>query len=297
DADELYLQSRGSHEKVCVTSHLFRAAPLLGSREVKVVVRNRFGQVQTQTVDVDRAWMSALSAGSHPKVIAHRGYWRRPGAVQNSLAALREAAKAGVYGCELDVQITADGEVIVNHDPHLGGLPIARSNYSQLSKSRLGNGEPVPTLAKYLDEVKKYEKLKIILEIKKQSTDSVEADLVRKAMELVEARGLSSRVQYISFSQFVCDELLRHCKTADVVCLGGNMSPADAKEHGYSGIDYSINVFQRHPEWVDEAHKLGLTVNIWTPDTEEQLKFALTFHPDFITTDSPEDAKRLSTKF
>lgn len=297
DADELYLQSRGSHEKVCVTPHLFMAAPLLGSREVKVVVRNRFGQVQTQTVDVERAWLSALSAGSHPKVIAHRGYWRRPGAVQNSLAALREAAKAGGYGCELDVQITADGELIVNHDHHLGGLPIARSKYAQLSKSRLGNGEPVPTLAKYLDEALKYDNLKIILEIKKQSSDSVEAALVSKAMQMVESRGLSSRVQYISFSQFVCDELLRHSKTADVVYLAGNMSPADVKEHGYSGIDYSIDAFCRHPEWVDEAHKLGLTVNVWTPDTEDQLKFAITLRPDFITTDSPEDAARLTKKF
>lgn len=296
DSDERYLQSRGSHVKECVTTHLFKATPAWGSHEVKVVVKNRFGQVHTETVDVNRAWLKALSSDKRPKVIAHRGYWRYEGAVQNSLSSLRASAQAGVYGGEFDVQITADGEVIVNHDPHLGGLPIAKSTYAQLVKARLGNGEPIPTLAKYLDEAKKHKDLKIILEIKKQANDSVEAVLVRKTLEAVKASGLSSRVQYISFSQFVCDQIIRNDKTADVAYLGGNMSPKEVKEHGFSGIDYSMDVLRVHPEWIDKAHKLGLTVNVWTIATEEHLKFVTTLHPDFITTDIPEDALRMLSK-
>lgn len=296
DSDERYLQSRGSHVKECVTTHLFKATPAWGSHEVKVVVKNRFGQVHTETVDVNRAWLKALSSDKRPKVIAHRGYWRYEGAVQNSLSSLRASAQAGVYGSEFDVQITADGEVIVNHDPHLGGLPIAKSTYAQLVKARLGNGEPIPTLAKYLDEAKKHKDLKIILEIKKQANDSVEAVLVRKTLEAVKASGLSSRVQYISFSQFVCDQIIRNDKTADVAYLGGNMSPKEVKEHGFSGIDYSMDVLRVHPEWIDKAHKLELTVNVWTIATEEHLKFVTTLHPDFITTDIPEDALRMLSK-
>lgn len=296
DSDERYLQSRGSHVKECVTTHLFKATPAWGSHEVKVVVKNRFGQVHTETVDVNRAWLKALSSDKRPKVIAHRGYWRYEGAVQNSLSSLRASAQAGVYGSEFDVQITADGEVIVNHDPHLGGLPIAKSTYAQLVKARLGNGEPIPTLAKYLDEAKKHKDLKIILEIKKQANDSVEAVLVRKTLEAVKASGLSSRVQYISFSQFVCDQIIRNDKTADVAYLGGNMSPKEVKEHGFSGIDYSMDVLRVHPAWIDKAHKLGLTVNVWTIATEEHLKFVTTLHPDFITTDIPEDALRMLSK-
>ena len=239
---------------------------------------------------------SLQSDSDSPKVIAHRGYWRQQGAVQNSLSSLRAAADAGVYGSEFDVQITADGVVIVNHDAHLGGLPIATSRYDQLSQSRLGNGESVPTLANYLDEARKYTDLKIILEIKNQASDSVEAVLVGKAMEMVEASGLAQRVQYISFSQFVCDEIIRRCKTADVAYLGGDMPPAEAKEHGYSGIDYSMDVLRKHPEWSDEAHKLGLMVNVWTIRTENQLKSVLTLNPDFITTDIPEEALRLISK-
>lgn len=296
DCDELYLQSRGSHKKECVTDHLFKASPMWGSREVKIVVKNRFGQVQTETIDVDRAWLKALSSDKRPQVIAHRGYWRHAGAVQNSLSSLRASATAGVYGSEFDVQITADGEVIVNHDPHLGGLPIAKSTYTQLAQARLGNGEPVPTLAKYLGEAKKYKDLKIILEIKKQANDSVEAVLVSKVLATVKTSGLSSRVQYISFSPYVCDEIIRHDKTADVAYLGGDMSPQAVKEHGFSGIDYSMDVLRIHPEWVDKAHQLGLTVNVWTIATEEHLKFVTTLHPDFITTDIPEDALRLLSK-
>ena len=79
---------------------------------MKVVVKNRFGQVQAETVDVERAWLKALTSDKRPKVIAHRGYWRYAGAVQNSLSSLRASAKAGVYGSEFDVQITADGAVL-----------------------------------------------------------------------------------------------------------------------------------------------------------------------------------------
>ena len=46
----------------------------------------------------------------HPaqtQVIAHRGYWKAEGSAQNSLASLRKAAEAKVYGAEFDVQMTA----------------------------------------------------------------------------------------------------------------------------------------------------------------------------------------------
>ena len=57
-----------------------------------------------------------------------------------------------------------------------------------------------------------------------------------------------------------------------------------------------MDVLRIHPEWIDEAHKLGLTVNVWTIATEDHLKFVTTLHPDFITTDIPEDALRLLAK-
>lgn len=35
---------------------------------------------------------------------------------------------------------------------------------------------------------------------------------------------------------------------------------------GLAGLDYSIKVLKQHPEWIKEAHQLGLEVNVWTVD-------------------------------
>ena len=51
---------------------------------------------------------------------AHRGLWDE-NAPENSLAAFEKAAEAG-FGIELDVQLSADGEVMVFHDENLARM-------------------------------------------------------------------------------------------------------------------------------------------------------------------------------
>jgi glycerophosphoryl diester phosphodiesterase len=51
----------------------------------------------------------------HPAVIAHRG--DKKNAPENTLAAFKLAAEKGADAIELDVQLSADGQVIVFHDP------------------------------------------------------------------------------------------------------------------------------------------------------------------------------------
>ncbi|MGM9712867.1 MAG: calcineurin-like phosphoesterase C-terminal domain-containing protein [Prevotella sp.] len=286
DTDEAYLATLTDRDKRCLTTHLFRARPLLTTREVKVVVRNRFGETFTETISPHRAYYN-LPPDSMPRPIAHRGYWRAPGCVQNSLAALKAAARAGIYGCELDVHATADGEIIVNHDPHIGGLPISTTPYAQLAKARLANGERIPTLASYLDEAGRHPQMKIILEIKDQQSDSANACLAAKAVKMVRERRMETQVEYISFSPYVCDRVLGEDSTAYVAYVGGKMTPKEAHERGYRCIDYSLAIFLKHPEWVSQAHALGLHVNIWTPDTEEEKRMARILRPDFMTTDEP----------
>ena len=36
-----------------------------------------------------------------------------------------------------------------------------------------------------------------------------------------------------------------------------------------NGLDYSLKVIKKHPEWVKQAHDLGLKVNVWTVNKEE----------------------------
>jgi len=83
-------------------------------------------------------------------VIAHRGASGYE--FENSPAAFREAVLRGVDGVELDVHATADGGIVVHHDPVLtGGRPLSTLTVVEATASLLPNGEPVPTLAEALE--------------------------------------------------------------------------------------------------------------------------------------------------
>lgn len=80
-----------------------------------------------------------------PTVIAHRGAsGHQP---ENSLAAFQEARRLGAQAVELDLQVSADGALIIHHDPEVPGLGrIATLTRSALGRYRLPNGEPLPEL-------------------------------------------------------------------------------------------------------------------------------------------------------
>ena len=93
------------------------------------------------------------AAKSKTKVIAHRGYWNcdEGGHARNSFAAFKAAAQAGFWGTEFDINMTADGELLVFHDEVIDGKRIDQTNYQDLKDYRLENGEPIPTLDEFLE--------------------------------------------------------------------------------------------------------------------------------------------------
>jgi glycerophosphoryl diester phosphodiesterase len=45
--------------------------------------------------------------------------------------------------------------------------------------------------------------------------------------------------------------------------------------------------------WIQEAHDLGMTVNVWTVNSESSILKMKELGVDFITTDHPLEAKEL----
>jgi glycerophosphoryl diester phosphodiesterase len=93
----------------------------------------------------------SLPAGLTGAPIAHRGLWRSGGTPENSLAAFEAACKAG-YGVELDVRLSADGEVMVFHDETLERMTasagmVEEQTADELRALRLlGSSEAIPSL-------------------------------------------------------------------------------------------------------------------------------------------------------
>lgn len=91
----------------------------------------------------------------------------------------------------------------------------------------------------------------------------------------------------------VCEQLVKLNPDAKVAYLEGDVAPKDIKAKGLTGIDYSYKVLYKHPEWVKEAHELGLTVNVWTVNNVKDMKKLIGMKVDYITTDHPLKAKGL----
>lgn len=238
------------------------------------------------------ALLVGLTAMAQPKIVAHRGYWRTEGSAQNSITSLQKAAAVGCYGSEFDVWITADGVPVVFHDATIDGIRIEDTTFATLMNHRLQNGEFIPTLQQYLTEGSKIEGCQLILEIKPHRNEVRDKRIADMCVELVRTLGLEKKTEYISFSKVVCQRLHEITPDSKVAYLNGELAPAQIKEMGLTGIDYNEKVFVKHPEWLQEAKQLGVEVNVWTVDGEENLRHHVNLEGvDLITTNDPEILK------
>ena len=226
------------------------------------------------------------------QVIAHRGFWKTEESAQNSIAALEKAAEERLYGSEFDVQVTLDGKLIVNHDAKFQGFVIAETPFKELKKIKLKNGEKLPTLKKYLKAGKKQD-IQLILEIKSHKSKEVEDKMAADIVKMVKKMGLQKQVEYIAFSLNICEQLAKLTPESEIAYLNGNLPPAELKKKGINGIDYNQKVLEKHPEWVEEAHRLGMKVNVWTVNKEDMMRKFIDMKVDYITTDYPLETQKL----
>lgn len=87
-------------------THYFIAVPSQYAKNVEIVISDRFGH----------EWKKTVSLRDYVDVQAHRG-----GAglmPENTLESMKNAIDLGVNTLELDLQISADGQVVVSHDAY-----------------------------------------------------------------------------------------------------------------------------------------------------------------------------------
>lgn len=105
------------------------------------------------TVSPDKLRRFLRKRGKRPLVLAHRG--ARRDAPENTLLAFETALNQGADGVELDVRMSADGELIVHHDEEVrtakgAHVALGKLSGSQIRALRTESGEPVPTLREVL---------------------------------------------------------------------------------------------------------------------------------------------------
>lgn len=225
------------------------------------------------------------------KIIAHRGFWQIPDYPQNSRASLQRAVDLGIYGSELDVYITRDGALLLNHDATINGINIENSTFEELKDVRLSNGETIPLLKDAVEIVNKQGRTKLIIEIKPHADAANENRAVDAVLQLVEDSRVEKLVDYISFSRNVCNRIIEKSPESRVAYLAGNLSPEKLKSDGYWGLDYSSEVLKNNSTWIGNAQKIGLTTNVWTINTTADFEYFIEMGVNFITTDYPQTLK------
>lgn len=260
-----------------------------------------------------------------PRYVAHRGgaaLWP-----ENSLLAFRSAVARGARLLELDVHLTADGDVAVIHDPTLDRTtnasgPVAGRTAAQLRTIRLKGldgaltDEWVPTL----DEVLKLAGpagVTLLVEIKtpgpsvryERSEGTVRAHpgpryegLERKIIDKLRAAGFGERAFVMAFNPDVLAEVRRLAPGQPTVFLvdrghveGAGVPAAAAVEWA---AEAGANFLGIHYTLCDEAvvaaaRRRGIHVGVFTVNDEATMRRLADLGVDVIITDRADVAERL----
>lgn len=229
------------------------------------------------------------------QVMAHRG--ASASAPENTLASIRQAIQDGADWVEIDVQETADGEVVVFHDSDfmkLSGvnLKIWNATSDDLEDLDIGSwfspefqGERVPTLAEVLDECRG--KIGVNIELKYYGHDR---RLEQRVAELVDARQMASEVMAMSLKMDAVTKMKRIRPNWKVGLLmsvhTGEISDIDA--------DFlAVNAAFAGRGLIEGAHADGKDVYVWTVNDAPTMSMMMSRGVDGLLTDRPALARNV----
>ncbi|TDP00343.1 glycerophosphodiester phosphodiesterase family protein [Flavobacterium sp. 245] len=232
-------------------------------------------------------------------IVAHRGAWKKNNFPENSIASLRHAIDLKLPGSEFDVWRTADDSLVINHDAHFNKLLIEKTNYSDLIKFKLSNGEKLPTLYEYISEgIKNNKQTLLVCEIKPSEISKERGkETAIKTVETIKKLKANKKTCYISFDYDILKQIRAIDSKTSLQYLEGNKSPIEVKADNINGVDYHYSVFKKHPEWIKEAKDSKIILNAWTVNETADMDWIIDQKFDYITTNEPELLKeRLSIK-
>ena len=243
---------------------------------------------------------------SQPVIFAHRGASAH--APENTLAAFEVALAQGADAIELDVKLSADGQVVVVHDPTVDRTTDGKGKVKDLTLAQLKTldvgssfspqmaGEKIPTLGEVFEAVGKRTFLNVELTNYTTRGDA----LVETVCMLVKKHQMQKRVL---FSSFFASNLSKASSYLPEVSRGllamDGLLGVWARSFGFTFGTYNAlhpNLKDITQQEVTRVHRLKRRVHVWTVNREQDMSRLFNWGVDGIFTDDPQLAVKVRSE-
>lgn len=236
-----------------------------------------------------------------PKIFAHRG--ASADAPENTMAAFQLALAQGADGIELDVQMSADGQLVIMHDEMLerttnGQGLVFQHTYAQLQNldaaAHFEGGyeqQTIPLLTDVLDLLSPTQ-LELNIELKNGIVPYT--GMEEAVIHLIRQYGMEHRTVISSFNHYSIVHLSKIAPDVETAVL--------YMEGIYEPWNYALPLgakalhpyfYAAVPEIVIGAQNAGMKIRPFTVDEESDLKKMIAMGVDAVITNYPLRMKNL----
>lgn len=231
------------------------------------------------------------------KVMAHRGYsGEYP---ENTMLAFEEAAKTGVDGIELDVQLTKDGQVVVIHDERIDRTTdgtgwvkdyiyedLKKFNAAKVKGDQFGF-QHIPAFEEYCAWAKNQD---LFTNVELKTGVIYYPEIEEKTLEIIHRYGLEERIIFSSFNHL---SILKMKELVPEIPCGALVGNKGLKYAGFYCKRFGFEFY--HPDFatltqedVRECREHGIGVNAWTVNDMGGLEKLVEWDCEGIITNYPD---------
>ena len=242
-----------------------------------------------------------------PRLYAHRGAAAE--LPENTIPSFARALELGATALEMDVHMTADGHIVVSHDPttlRTTGIPLTIRNTSWADVRVLDAGYGFTTTAGghpfrggdmriplFEDVLREFPTIRLNVDVKQRRPSMVD-----RLLELIAKADATERVLLASF----------HLSTMLAIRRRGYRGETGLSQPEVAALFTLPGALLRHRPWpgtavqiptqvgpirlsapssIRKCHSLGLRVDYWTINDPSQARYLLAAGADGIMTDDP----------
>lgn len=234
----------------------------------------------------DKSFPAAVTV----QVIAHRAGGNE--GTENTVSGLNTAVALGAFGSEIDIQRTADGRYIVNHDATFLRTAGEKRTPAEMTLDEIrelrvqGSDDPVATFEEMLDASK--DRILLFVELKGASADRQMCD---DAVRIIRERGMTEQTVLISLKY----ELIDYIESVYPEVQTGYLTFLSYGDTTQLHCDYlGLEEESATSSAIDAVHRQGKKILVWTPNTVSSQEHFLVSSADAIITDNIVQANELT---